>query len=192
MPSFSWNNSVPFSTNNPSDDQPEMLSNTQSINSILNVDHYSFESSTAAGDSDGYHKHIHYPVPVALGAPALPASAHEYTELGTADPARPNLIYRTDRAPFPLNSIRAMGVFSLPNTNPMTFINQFNVVSGAFDGSNYDITLATNAVIGTTPCVIICTDRGLSFRWSMTGANVLRINNLSVANSILSFIVLQV
>lgn len=53
MPTFTYNNVVPNAPNNPSNDQPLMLQNTQSINSIINVDHYSFGTGL-----DGYHKQI--------------------------------------------------------------------------------------------------------------------------------------
>ncbi len=65
MPTFTYNENIPFASNDPSDDQPKMQTNTNSINSIINVDHYSFESS---GGRDGYHKPIHM---FAQSAPGL-------------------------------------------------------------------------------------------------------------------------
>lgn len=56
MPTFTYNNGIPSAPNNPSDDQPKMRTNTNSIDSIIDVDHYSFESS---GSRDGHHKHVH-------------------------------------------------------------------------------------------------------------------------------------
>lgn len=62
MPTFNYTNDIPFSTHNPSTDQPDMLVNTNSIDSIINVDHYSFEQA----NNDGWHKQSTY---VAQSAP---------------------------------------------------------------------------------------------------------------------------
>ncbi len=50
---FTYNNNIPAANNNPSVDQPNMLTNTNSIDSIINVDHYSFETNF-----DGTHKQV--------------------------------------------------------------------------------------------------------------------------------------
>lgn len=65
MPSFSYITGIPLATNSPSTDQPNMQTNTNSINSIIGVDHYSFGS---AGSKDGFHKQVTLPVE------SLPAS----------------------------------------------------------------------------------------------------------------------
>lgn len=55
MPSFTYNNNIPDGPNNPSVDQPKMQVNTQSINSILNVDMIGF------GDvNGGWHRQVTY------------------------------------------------------------------------------------------------------------------------------------
>lgn len=51
--SFTYNNLVPATNNDPSSDQPDMLINTQSINSIIAVDHVGFNAANG-----GYHKVI--------------------------------------------------------------------------------------------------------------------------------------
>lgn len=51
--SFTYNNLVPATNNDPSADQPQMLINTQSINSIIAVDHIGFNAGNG-----GYHKVI--------------------------------------------------------------------------------------------------------------------------------------
>lgn len=45
MPNFSFNTSIPASNNNPSLDQPEMLTNNQSTDGILAVDHVTFNAN---------------------------------------------------------------------------------------------------------------------------------------------------
>ena len=53
MSTFSYNTGVPAANNNPSVDQPEMLINTASINSLLAIDHVAF--NTAGG---GRHNQV--------------------------------------------------------------------------------------------------------------------------------------
>jgi hypothetical protein len=52
MPNFDYT-SVPVSSHNPSVDQPNMLINTNSIENILEVDHYGFNNNLG-----GYHKQV--------------------------------------------------------------------------------------------------------------------------------------
>ena len=51
--SFTYNLNIPAANNNPSADQPNMRTNTNSINSILNVDHFTFSAGNA-----GRHKQV--------------------------------------------------------------------------------------------------------------------------------------
>ena len=53
-----YTDNIPFSSNNPSSDQPIMEQNTNSINSVLSVDHSAFNTSDSSG---GYHSIIHQP-----------------------------------------------------------------------------------------------------------------------------------
>lgn len=53
MPNYTYNTNIPLSTNSPSTDQPNMQTNTNSINSILDVDMIGFN------DNDGgYHSKV--------------------------------------------------------------------------------------------------------------------------------------
>lgn len=54
MPTFNYTTNIPDANNNPSADQPDMKINTNSIDSLLNVDHYSFEES----GFDGTHRQV--------------------------------------------------------------------------------------------------------------------------------------
>lgn len=56
---FNYIQNIPFATNNPSADQPNMQTNTNSINSIIGVDHITFNQATGI-ESDGWHKVIHF------------------------------------------------------------------------------------------------------------------------------------
>jgi len=55
---FNYNRDIPFATNDPAVDQPDMQTNTNSIDTLINVDHLSFNTATG-NQSDGYHKVIH-------------------------------------------------------------------------------------------------------------------------------------
>lgn len=57
MPLFTYTTPLPVSGNNPSVDQPNMTVNNASVNSIIDVDHYSFNVN-----SGGLHKQSTYPV----------------------------------------------------------------------------------------------------------------------------------
>lgn len=67
MTTFPYNRNVPNAPDDPADDQPEMLKNTQSTDDIIAEDHVSFTKANG-----GYHKIIHL---VAQGAGAIPLPA---------------------------------------------------------------------------------------------------------------------
>jgi hypothetical protein len=56
MSSFTYNLNIPNANNNPSVDQPNLQTNTNSINSLINIDHYPFGTG-----SDGWHKQCTFP-----------------------------------------------------------------------------------------------------------------------------------
>jgi len=55
MPSITYNLNIPNPPNSPSSDVPNMQTNTNSINTLVNVDHYTFSS---ASPSAGTHKKV--------------------------------------------------------------------------------------------------------------------------------------
>jgi len=65
MPNFVYTTNIPAASHNPSADQPIMQVNGNSINSIIAVDHYSFNSTDG-----GYHKQVSL---VNEATPALPS-----------------------------------------------------------------------------------------------------------------------
>jgi hypothetical protein len=54
--SISYNTNIPFSTHNPSNDQPLMETNTNSINSWVQVDHVGF--NVGGGEVSGQHNQV--------------------------------------------------------------------------------------------------------------------------------------
>ena len=53
MPNFNYTRNIPFSTHNPSVDQPDMQTNTNSTDDLIEVNHYSFNDNNG-----GYHKPV--------------------------------------------------------------------------------------------------------------------------------------
>ncbi len=56
MPSYTYISDIPDPTHNPSDDAPDMKTNTNSIKNIINEDHFTFGTGF-----DGYHDVIRQP-----------------------------------------------------------------------------------------------------------------------------------
>lgn len=54
MPNFTYTRNIPAASHNPSSDQPIMQTNANSIDSIIEVDHFSFNANEG-----GWHKVIH-------------------------------------------------------------------------------------------------------------------------------------
>jgi len=57
MSFFDYNRDIPNAPNNPSNDQPLMQINTNSIDDLINIDHFSFEN-----DDGGLHKQVRMPI----------------------------------------------------------------------------------------------------------------------------------
>lgn len=75
MPNFVYTTNIPFASHNPSADQPIMQVNTNSIDEILAVDHYSFNTGNG-----GYHKTIRQ-VFVASDPVAIPGLGQYYSKV---------------------------------------------------------------------------------------------------------------
>lgn len=71
-----YNLNIPAGPNNPSQDQPKMQENTNSINQIIDVDHFTFVSS---GSRDGWHKQSTYPIST-IAPPTLAFQGAVYTK----------------------------------------------------------------------------------------------------------------
>lgn len=79
MPNFTYNRDIPDGPNNPSNDQPPMKVNTNAIDDLINVDHYSFNDNNG-----GLHKQVQLVdltlIPAGLGA----NTGTLYTKLATS------------------------------------------------------------------------------------------------------------
>lgn len=79
MPSFTFYENIPQATDVISQSQPQLLQNFSSIDSILDVDHYTFES---AGGDDGFHRKVTFPL---IGSSVLPVGAVGIVNTQTAN-----------------------------------------------------------------------------------------------------------
>lgn len=57
MTNVPYNTNIPFASNSPSQDQPKMQENTNSLKSLIEIDHVGF-----GNNQGGYHQDIHQPV----------------------------------------------------------------------------------------------------------------------------------
>ncbi len=88
MPNFVYTTDIPDGPHNPSADQPPMKINTNSINSLISVDHYSFNDNLG-----GLHKQVQMPVKLAIPAGLLANEGTLYTKTVNA---RSELFYTPD------------------------------------------------------------------------------------------------
>jgi hypothetical protein len=186
---FTYNNSVPASANNPSVDQPNMLINTQSVNSILGVDHVSFNAVDG-----GTHQQVTFSsenTPVAQTDP----SSVLYTTPGIAS-AIADIQFVNQNATFPINFIRA---WASCTTIGISAPQSFNVTSVTPAGAGtYNVVLPANVVTGTNYGVIGSAANnatsGVWFTYTITSATTFTIYMFSqglVPPSSFNFMVIQ-
>lgn len=77
MGTITYYNDIPDAPNNPSNDQTKMRNNTNSVDFIIDVDHYSFESSS---NTDGLHKQVSMPVLGAIPAGRIASEGTLYAK----------------------------------------------------------------------------------------------------------------
>lgn len=187
--SFTFNTGIPAANNDPSVDQPDMLSNNVSTNGILAVDHVSF--NTANG---GTHKQTTFIAKNPPGAQIDP-TAVLYTNDGVANTAHPQLRYRNSQGIFPISALRAGAVFQLVNApGPVVPANAFNVASivSSVGGAVYTITLNANSVNSDDVIVSIdFSNKNVGANYTFVGG-VLTINvGIAAAGTLANFSILQ-
>lgn len=79
MTNWVYTRDIPFASHNPSSDQPTMQTNTNSIDSLIEEDHYSFNDNNG-----GYHKVIRLPPQVANPA-SIAGIGQVFTKTITGD-----------------------------------------------------------------------------------------------------------
>lgn len=147
MTSFTYN-VVPVSSNDPSQDQPQMLQNTNSINSLLGVDHVSFNSagSGGAGASGGQHLRVTYNDKTPAPAAQVDPLSLSYTKSGTASTVS-QLFYKTQDAELQTSAIRAWGFGTSAGITALQSVNVFSFTNNGV--GNYSVVLTTGSVTGS-------------------------------------------
>lgn len=75
MTNFDYNRDIPDGPNNPSEDQPDLKVNTNSIDDLINEDHYSF-----GVNNGGFHKQVRMPNSAAIPGGLIANSGTLYTK----------------------------------------------------------------------------------------------------------------
>jgi len=205
MGTFTYYNDIPAANNNPSSDQPKMTNNTNVIDQILDVDHYTFETA----DKDGEHKQINFPFITAQGAQTDPASVI-HTTTGTVT-TKSECYFKNQNASFLISGVRAFGSFlGVPagttvgtTITPTTQSNVSTIENTTSTGNNrkYIVNLSSGATI-TNSAVVLIFINDIAFLPSYTlVANVLTITcslsglgtpPINMAGNIVNFVILQV
>jgi hypothetical protein len=197
MTMFTYNTAVPFATNNPSVDQPQMLINTVSGSGIWDVDHVGFNSTGVIGNpaaSGGQHLQVTFNGNHTPAAQTDPLSVL-YTTPGSAS-AISDMYFRNQNGTFPVNPIRAIGVYPGASVNgPVAALNQFNVATVTRTAvGHYTVVLVSNVVTGTNFGVLVSANTNIS-SYSITGVGTFSFsfqNNLLTDPSNFTFQVLQI
>lgn len=192
MPNFNYTNDIPDTPNDPSVDQPDMKINTNSIDSIINVDHYSFNLANG-----GWHKQITLPAQNVPGVQANPTSTI-YTNADAASAsANSNAWYRNADGIFPLSAIRAAGYFvtsAAAAPAAITLLNGYNIVAINKTATTiYTVELNANAVTGNN--IIVVTGQGFGGQnpiWSFVNPTITFTFASSPGVNNFSFVVLQI
>lgn len=164
MTSFTYNTGVPAAPDNPSVDQPQMLTNTQSINTLIAVDHVSFNDvgSGPPDGSGGHHLKISFDSknpPIAN--PTDPVSIL-YTNNVTATATNTasastvsEIFYRNQNGVLPVSMFKAFGSFS----GAGTLLNGFNispaVVNPHPSAGLFNLEIPPNILTGTSYSVFL-------------------------------------
>jgi hypothetical protein len=189
---FDFTNTTPAASEAPAQSQPKMLQNFQSTETILAVDHVTFNNATG-----GQHKQVTY---VDILTPAAPTgdTSIGYADEGVADPGTPEHYWKNRNATFPLSAIKAFGVFvgQLRVPNPMVpILNGYNILSiaYAFPSEIYTITLKSGVTSTDNVAIFIMDSKGNTYGYTSfsSSSGVLTLAPLLTGNTI-SFLILQI
>lgn len=190
---FTFNDQIPAANNNPSADQGQMLINNQSTNSIIAVDHVTFNTANS-----GTHKQVTYIDKFVPAVPSDPTSV-AYTDVGKADASHPQNYWKNSQGTFPLSAIRAFGAFGIvgATTPAVTNINGINVtgisavkVTSIF---TYTISLTANSTNGTNFVAIVSPSINNSYLYSLSADTLTIVVNQSLTPFFtINFLILQI
>lgn len=194
---FSFYNTIPATPDNPSNDQPLMLINNQSIDSILAVDHIGFNSA-----GGGEHLQVTLnATPSYITTPVAPTGNDSiaYTAAGTASTAA-QLLFVNSNATVQLSAIRAWA--TCDSAGAFLGSQKINVASVVHSSTGtYAVTLSANAVSSNQFAVFICQSSsspiGIGNKYSITGTGTFQVLFFNSAGVLIdpitfSFQVLQI
>lgn len=191
-----YNRDIPFSTNNPSTDQPNMQTNTNSVDDILQVDHVSFNATNG-----GTHKQVTYSSENVPSSPGGTSSV-AYTGIGIADPSHPQHFWTNSQGIYPLSAIRAFGSFVSGSNGTLTPGNSYNldavtpVVQSGASNKVFTIKLLPNVVSGNNVTVLVfLSDGSKSFSttaYTFVNPNLVVNVSGSTIGYAVNFVVLQI
>lgn len=177
--SISYNLNIPDAPNNPSDDQPLMQINTNALDTIIAIDHISF--NTANG---GNHQQVHLPSftnPSVVNGTATQGSVI-YSAAGTADTARAQIFYKNAfGVALPISPIKAFGSFDGAGVT----LNSINVTAVRNSQGNFTLTITANAITGTNYSVLACCTslQNLTPQYTIVSATQVTLIFRNVANA---------
>lgn len=180
MPSINYNLNIPDGPNNPSNDQPDMKENTNSINQWTAVDHYQFSDNTA-----GKHKQSRY-VTSTMPAGLVNGEGTLYTKSSTGsqlfyspdNTGREYQMTRTIEASWATFGVNTGAGSSGWSFLPGGLILQWGVASG---GSPANITFPVTYTTGVFSITLGNAQTGLQFYISASSASGFTITRTSGA-----------
>lgn len=183
--SFTFNTTIPAAGNNPSNDQPIMLTNNVSNAAIWAVDHIGFNANNG-----GTHQTLTFisnPSYVVPGASTGNQSV-VYVNAGVAA-TFPQVYFQTSQATYPMSLIRAYGQYPGTSVNgPVVANNQYNISSvSRISMGIYAVTLTANVVTGSIFGILATfqppvTNRGI-VTYAITGTGTFNLTFLTLSPS---------
>lgn len=187
--SFTATSGIPAANNNPSQDQPDMLTNNDSFIDIWDVDHVGFNASNG-----GTHLQSTYDTKNPPGAVSDPAGI-AYTNDGTVSAAHAQYYYKNSQGVFPLSAIRAFGSFVVTAVpGAVVPLNDYNVASiTSVNSTTYTVALTANSV-NTNAIIALVTinNSSRSAGYTFTNPNLSITISGFVVGNIINFVVIQI
>lgn len=151
MTNFDYNNGVPNANNNPSNDQPDMLTNTQNLELIWDEDHVGFNATN--GGTHLQTSHGQFSTGTLVPATSGTENSTAYPAAGTAIATHPQYKFKNQLGTFILSPWRAMA--SVNGASGAILNQDGNVVSVTPAGGGYNVIIQTNIVSGTNYGILV-------------------------------------
>lgn len=198
MSIFAYTRDIPDAPNNPSNDQPKMKINNNSVDDLLSVDHVSFNDSPGGTHLQSTYSSKNTPVA------QLDPQSVVYTANGTAVTIA-DLFYRNQNGIFQISPIKAWATF-VGATGAIIASQSVNITGIARNAvGDYTVTLTANAtnsanyavLLSCTPQTGIGATRLIFLTYTITGTTTFDIEAATVGNTAhdpdaISFIVIQI